>query len=281
MKRLSKPAHREIPLVIDATPSAGVGVKSAVRVMQVFEFFDQLQRDARVSEVVEFLGFPQSSTSALLKSLVQTGYLEYLPATRTYIPTPRVALLGSWIGGSPIRDGSIGRMMDELSAETGEAIVLACSSGIYAKYIHVVEATRLIRMHVPIGSQRFLAWSAMGVALISHMSDDAIRLLVRRTNAEAPSRQKAIDVNQTLAYVEQFRKRGYFFSRGLVTPGAGMICVRLPPNSTSPDRPLALGIGALVDTIEKQEARFVRLMRNAIARYINNDLSKPAARAKR
>jgi len=258
-----------------------MGVKSAVRVMQVFEFFDQLQRDARVSEIVEHLSFPQSSTSSLLRSLVQTGYLEYLPSTRSYIPTPRLSLLGSWIGGSPIRDGSIGRMMDELSAETGEAIILACSNGIFAKYIHVVEATSLIRMHVPIGSQRFLVWSAMGFALLSHLSDDAIRLLVKRTNAEAPPRQKAIDVNQTLAYVEQFRKRGHFFSRGLVTPGAGMICMRLPPNSTSPDRPLALGIGALVDTIDQHEARFVRIMRNAIARYIDSDSAKPATRAKR
>jgi len=281
MSPRSKSAQRDIPVVVDATPSLGVGVKSAVRVMQVFEFFDQFQRDARVSELVDYLGFPQSSTSALLKSLVQTGYLEYLPTTRSYIPTPRIALLGSWIGGSPIRDGSIGRMMDALSAETGEAIVLACSNGIFAKYIHVVEATNLMRMHVPIGSQRFLAWSAMGAALISHLSDDAIRLLVKRTNAEASSRQKAIDVNQTLAHVEQFRKRGYFFSRELVTPGAGMICVRLPPNSTSPDRPLALGIGALVDTIDKHEARLVRVMRNAIARYIGSGANKAGARAKR
>jgi len=268
-------------LVPDTTPSAGAGVKSAVRVMQVFELFDQLQRDARVSEMVEYLGFPQSSTSALLKSLVQTGYLEYLPSTRSYIPTPRIALLGSWIGGSPIRDGSIGRMMDELNAETGDAIALACISGIFAKYIHVVQATNLMRMHVPIGSQRFLVWSAMGVPLLSDMSDDAIRLLVRRTNAEASSRQKSIDINQTLTHVEQFRKRGYFFSRGLVTPGAAIICMRLPPNSASPDRPLAIGIGGLLEKMDKQEARYVRLLRDAIGRYINPDPVKPAPNNKR
>jgi len=260
---------------------AAAGVKSAVRVMQVFEFFDKLQRDARVSELVEYLGFPQSSTSALLKSLVQTGYLEYLPSTRSYIPTPRVALLGSWIGGSPIRDGSVGRLMDELSAETGETIVLACSNGIYAKYIHVVEATNLMRMHVPIGSQRFLAWSAVGIPLIGDMSDDEIRLLVKRTNAETPSRHKAVDVNQTLAYVEQFRKRGYFFSPGLVTPGAGMICMRLPANASTSDRPLAIGIGGLRETIEKQQARFARLLRDAIARYIGPEPVKPAPGKKR
>lgn len=279
MNPRSRRAHRELPLAIDATPSTYAGVKSAVRMMQIFDLFDQLQRDASVNEIVEHLAFPQSSTSVLLKSLAQTGYIEYLPATRTYIPTPRVALLGSWISGSPIRDGNIGRMMDELGAETGEAIALACKSGIYAKYIHVVEATSLLRLHVSVGSQRFLAWSPMGVPLLSDMPDDEIRLLVKHTNAEAPSKQKAIDVKQALSHVEQYRKRGYFLSRGLVTPGAGMICMRLPLNSAS-HRPLALGIGALAETIDRQKPRLVRVMRNAIARYINTGLTKPATRDK-
>jgi len=268
MKRRSKLARDELPVLFDEASNITGTVKSAVRVMQVFEFFDQVQRDAHISEIVEHLGFPQSSTSALMKSLVRCGYIEYLPLTRTYTLTPRVALLGSWIEGSPLKDGSIGRMMDELNAETSEAIVLACSNGIYSKYIHVVEASSLIRMHVPIGTTRLLVWSTTGVALISQMSDEAIRLLVKRTNAQAPSTRRPIDANQTLVHVDQYRKRGYFFSRGLMTSGAGMISMRLPPTSAGPDRPLAIGIGGPVDTIQKQETRIVRLLRDAIAKYI-------------
>jgi DNA-binding IclR family transcriptional regulator len=244
--------------------STDAGVKSAVRVMQVLELFDEIQRDAPVSEVVERLGFPQSSTSALLKSLVQTGYLDYLPGTRTYVPSARVALLGSWIGGSPVHDGSLGRMMDHLSAETGETIVLASSNGIYAKYIHVIQATNPMRLHLPLGSLRLLVCSAMGAALLRDVSDDAIRLLVRRTNADTSLVQKPVDVRQTLENVDEFRKRGYFFSRGLVTPGAGLIAMRLPAYSANPGRPLAIGIAGLLDSLEKQERRLVRVLRDAI-----------------
>lgn len=269
MKQRPHSVRRAAPAFVDPMPIADTGVKSAVRVMQVLEFFDQIQRDARVSEIVEHLGYPQSSTSALLKSLVQTGYLDYLPTTRSYMPSPRLALLGSWIGGSPVRDGSIGRMMDELSEETGETILLASSNGIYAKYIHVVQATNSLRLHVPLGTQRTLVWSAMGAALLSDMSDDAIRLLVRRTNAEAPSGQKTVNIEKTIDNVNQFRKNGYFFSRGMVIPGAGVISMRLPIRSAEPGRPLAIGIGGLLDSIEDRERRLVRLLRNAIDRYID------------
>jgi len=50
-------------------------VKSAKRVLEIFEFFAERKRPASVGDVVEALGYPQSSTSALLKSLVQLRYL--------------------------------------------------------------------------------------------------------------------------------------------------------------------------------------------------------------
>ena len=246
-----------------------------MRVLRILEFFDQIQRDARVSEIVERLSFPQSSTSALLRSLVQTGYLDYSPATRTYAPTARVALLGAWAGGSPMRDGSLLRMMEDLSAETGETILLASPNGIFAQYIYVIQATNPMRLHVLLGSQRPLVWSATGTALLSDMPEDAVRLLVRRTNAEAPPGQKVVDVRQTLANVERFRKQGYFFSRGMVVYGAGVIAMRLPATSTNPGRPLALGIGGLNESLEKHERRIVGLMRDAIGRYIRHGDLKP------
>jgi len=268
MSSRSKQEQGAKAAVGEAEFGAETGVKSALRVLKVLEYFDLRQSGARAIEIIDHLGFPQSSTSVLLRSLLKAGYLEYLPSTHSYIPTPRTALLGSWIGGSPIRRGSIGRMMEELSAKTGEAIVLARSEDLYSRYIDVIEATNLLRMHVAVGRQRLLASSTMGVALISHLSDSEIGRLVKRTNAEALPRHKPIDVKLTLAHVEQFRNRGYFFSRGFMTPQAGMICMRLPADLTSSDQPLAIGIGGLAETIERSEAKLASLLSKAIARCV-------------
>lgn len=75
-------------------------VKSAARVLEVFEFFAGRKTPATVGEVCASLGYPQSSTSVLLKSLLTLGYLSYDSGTRRYAPSEKVARLGNWIGNS-------------------------------------------------------------------------------------------------------------------------------------------------------------------------------------
>lgn len=72
-------------------------VKSAARVLEVFEYFAGRKAPATVGEVCASLGYPQSSTSVLLKSLLTLGYLSYDGTTRRYAPSEKVANLGSWI----------------------------------------------------------------------------------------------------------------------------------------------------------------------------------------
>jgi IclR-like helix-turn-helix domain-containing protein len=114
---------REIAIVEPAQNEAVV--KSAALVLEVLSVFDDVRRDMRLGEIVERLGFPQSSTSVLLKSLVRLGYLDFDATTRSFSVTARVALLGSWIANGAIVNGSVARAMEELSSETGHTITLA------------------------------------------------------------------------------------------------------------------------------------------------------------
>ncbi|SUW01020.1 transcriptional regulator [Bordetella pertussis] len=50
-------------------------VKSAVRVIQILEYFDTVRREAGVLEISRALGFPASSTAGILRSLQRLSYL--------------------------------------------------------------------------------------------------------------------------------------------------------------------------------------------------------------
>lgn len=250
--------------VVDATTETHSVVKSAARVLRILAIFDDVQREMRVGEIAERTGYPQSSMSVLLKSLAKLGYLKFDPVNRSYLPTVQVALLGSWIANGMAANGTIGRLMDELSAETGATITLASRNGIYAQYIHVIQATNTLRLHTPTGTNRLLVWSAAGFALLRDVSDDEIRMLVRRTAAEQESHK--FDVKQVLEYVREFRRYGYFFSRELVTPGGGHIAMRLPSEIPS-QHALAIGVSGWIEDIERQKSRIIRSTRSAIQRY--------------
>ena len=71
-----------------ATTSHNMNVKSAIPVFEVLEFFDEIQRDASLGEIARRLGYPVSSTSMLLQSRVDAGYLVQ-GEKRVYRPTPR------------------------------------------------------------------------------------------------------------------------------------------------------------------------------------------------
>ena len=103
-------------------------VKSAARVLHILEFFDEVKRTTSAAEVAEHYGWPHSSTSVLMRSLVKLGYLHYDASERSYFPSTRVALLGDWIQENLFKDGQLMDLMRSLNDETGETVVLAAHS---------------------------------------------------------------------------------------------------------------------------------------------------------
>jgi DNA-binding IclR family transcriptional regulator len=261
----------DVAMIVDAAPTRPTVVKSAGRALEILEFFDEVRREAQVAEIAARLRYPQSSTSVLLKSLAQLGYLDYDARTRTYLPTARVALLGTWLDEGPLRDGRLIHMLEELSQATGDTIILAARNGIFAHYIHVIQARTPLRFHVPQGSRRLVVWSATGFALLAEDEVETIHALVRRTNAElAPA--KLVDARRVLANVRQLREQGYFFSRGLVTPGGGSIAVPLPRGIDRRDRALAVAVSGLLDELQRKERKVVASIRDVIGRYMPDSL---------
>jgi len=252
---------REIAIV-ETKGTAGSVVKSAARVLEVLGVFDDFRREMRVGEISDILGFPQSSTSVLLRSLVKLGYLDFDPRTRAFSVTARVAFLGSWVADGAIVNGTVVQAMQDLSRETGHTITLAARNGIFAQYIHVIQATNALRLHTPVGTRRLLVWSASGFALLRDLPEPEIAALVRRTNAEQP-RQK-LNSKDVINNVKAFREEEYFFSKELVTPGGGHIAMRLPSRSAGREHTLALGVSGWIEEIMRGEARILKLMRRAL-----------------
>ena len=260
------PSYRQ-EVVVSREPLPSL-VKSATRVLQIFDFFDEIQRDAKVHEIAERLDFPQSSTSVLLKSLVKLGFMDYDPRARTFLPSPRIALLGNWSGSGPIRDGSIIRMMEELAARTGEAIVLATRNGPYAQDVRVIQGRGQDPLPLPQGQRRLAVWSGAGVVLLKDEPDSLVQALCRRANAEA-SEGETVDYRRVTAHLDLLRRTGYFFSRGLVTPGVGSLAMPLPEDLDRRGRSFAITVSGRVHDMEDREQELVSIMRQTIAKYLS------------
>ena len=239
------------------------GVKSATRVLALFELFDRLERPASVTEIAREMGIPQSSTSMLVNGLIDLGYLTALPDRRVQ-PTPRVSMLGRWIDGR-VTDGRITRLMRELGEETGETILLGIASDIHVVYIAVIPATRAMRLHIPAGTRRPIAGSGMGLMLLSALDDAEIARRIQRVNLAREPETAPVDIDAVMAEVRAIRAGGHAVSASRIVPGAGIVCTLLP--TTDQSQPMAVGIGGQAFEVVEKEKAFAALLRAKIERH--------------
>jgi DNA-binding IclR family transcriptional regulator len=255
-----------------------MNVKSAVRVIEVLEFFDSVQRDASLSEIAGALGYPLSSTSMLLHSLVERGYLRQ-GDKRAYCVTPRVKLLGAWL--SPLLDanGPVTSMMDWIGTQCQQLVVLAAPEHMQVRYIRVVPATGTVRMHVAAGVVRPLPTSGFGRLFMSRMSEEEVDLVLRSHNAQQPTDSSRLSASVLRRDLQAIRATGCSVSFDKVSPGAGVVAVQVP--TPIDETPLAVGIGGPSALIRSNAASYGALLQEAVRRFCPPATTSASVRAPR
>ncbi len=252
------------------SPDASI-VKSAARTLEIFEYFDAVRRPAPIHDVAQALGYPHSSTAALLRSLADLGYLEYSITDKTFFPSIRVSLLGHWVGEEILSLRGIQHQMRAIAEATGMTVVLGSISDGYCQYVRVLEAETPIRYHVKAGDRRCLARSTLGHVLLGQEPEERRRILILRALAtwDGPEAAPAAEVIEKQA--GQAAARGFAFNVGLVTPHAAMLAV--PLRAGYANRPLALAVAAAEPFFQGRRTEILDILRSALT-----DLA-PAERA--
>lgn len=204
-------------------------VKSAVRVLDIFEAFEAERRALTISELVDLLQIPQSSMSTLIKSLVAKGFVEYDAQTRRYRPSVRLAFLGNWVLGSTDTIARIHTLAQCLHDETGETVLIGAENGLYLQYMSVVVSPSTLRFALHPGLRRPLHRSGLGIMLLTRKQDADIGRLVRRYNAERlePGEDRITEA-EVLRRVGHARAQGWFSSHSLFVKGGGSVAALLP-----------------------------------------------------
>lgn len=230
-------------------------VKSARRVLEIFEFFAETRAPATVKELSQQLGYPQSSTSKLLTSLLTLGYLRYEATTRSYRPTLRVMLLGSWVHDEIFGHGSVISLLENLRQEFGHSVLLGMQQGIHVRYVVTLCADTTGLPPFATGTLRPICRAAVGKILLSRKRNSEIALIARRANAQETDIERRVSVPQLLEDIDMCRQQGWAESHGSVVQGRNVVAMCLP---TIPGQPeLAIGLGGPQEVIHRQSALIV------------------------
>lgn len=238
-------------------------IKSAVRVLEVLEFFRQHKAPVSLKQIAEQLDYPASSATVLLKNLTALGYLSYDRAARTYFPTLRVAALGDWISHELFGQGEIFEIMQDLHAATGETVSIALQNDVYLQHIRVIQSAHPLRFHTEEGSLRPLTQSATGWLLLSTHSDAVVEKLVRRANIAIPRSQDRQPLELMQERIQLARKDRALYAENIPLVGGATVATLLPVKVQG--KPVVLGMGGAIDRIRPNKDKYLKLVRELAA----------------
>ena len=233
-------------------------IKSAERTLALFELFSREQTPFTVGRVSRALNVPQPSVSMLLRNLTTLGYLEYDRTARTFSPSIRVALLGSWIDRRFAEAAPIGARLDALQRKVGETAYIGIQNEAAAQYVVTQRPEHPDRLNVMSGQYRSLTCSAMGRVLLSLKPDAEVLAWTRRCNVEAVEERFKVRESEFLDLVRRVRRDGFATTEGDVTPGLGAIAI--PFTSPMGGAPLALGVGGPIARVRRKRQTILRAL---------------------
>lgn len=240
-------------------------VKSAHRVLELLEFFAEWRRPATIKDISQSLGYPQSSTSVLLRSLKVSGHFDHDPRTGLYSPNIRLALTTAWIEEQLYTEQSLLRMMEKVLDRTGHTVMIGKREGSNVRYLHVLQATRAGSFTSKIGLLRPLFRSATGKMLLTTLAERDIGRLLQHANAHEANARDRVDIDSALQSRKQALLDGYAVSRGTSMPGAAALAVLLPTAKGS--EPLTLSLGGPIQEIEQELPQLLEILREAVAPF--------------
>jgi DNA-binding IclR family transcriptional regulator len=236
-------------------------VKSATRAIEILEYFRSVRNPRAMSEIAIALGYPQSSATVLLKTLVTLGYLNFDRRDRVYFPTPKVTALGDWVPNALFGSSKMLDAMRDVHTATGESISINTKNDIYIQYVQIIQSVHPLRFHVDEGALRPLTRSVTGWTLMSTLSDEKIDNIVRRANI-ASDKADRVSVAAMMERIKEIRKNGYGYVEDLPFLGGATICVLLPINIQN--QSAVLGLGGARDRVRENRENYLKVLQRAV-----------------
>ncbi len=239
-------------------------VKSVGRVLGVLELFEKYRIPLNATQICKHLDLPKSSANALLKSLVQLGYLSIDSPSKDYFPTLSLTRLGEWLPGTLFGGGEIRNALQELHSQTQETVTLSMPNGLSMQFITVIPGSFPISLNVREGALVPLFGTGVGIAQLSTRADEEIAKLAQQAN-RGKGAKKRVDLDQVMEYVAEARANGFAEAYDRALPDTGAIAMPLPTGTFN--RSLVIAVGGPWERIKGREPQIVRMMRRSLRRF--------------
>ena len=201
-------------------------VKSADRVLDIFELLAVEGHGLTISDIGSKLGFARSSTHGLVHTLYSRGYLSQDQGRRFSLGVRLIQLGRNVVDRLELR--SVARLpLEKLVADTHDAALLVVADRGELLYLDsVLSDARNVRTDPRMRAGAPLHCSSLGKALLAALDDGSVGELLEARSLAGVSEFSITDLDSLLADLALTRERGYSIDRQEAV--LGVWCVGAP-----------------------------------------------------
>jgi DNA-binding IclR family transcriptional regulator len=236
-------------------------VKSAARALEILELFAAERRRMNSAQLAAQLGYPKSSLSVLLKSLVAQGYLACGNGDQEYFPTLKLARLGDWIPAALLGSDALLPMLEKLRDETGETVTLTMAADLHMRCLHALIGTHPISLQVEEGVSFPMVGTAIGNMYLATLDNKAVATTLARWARLHPGQTRA-SLAKIDADIAAARSDNVTCAYDIVMPDTGAIA--MPVRPVEGGEALIVAVAGLNRRIHQKEAAIIQAMRKFV-----------------
>ena len=188
-------------------------VKSADRVIQIFEAIGSRKGGITQRELATELEIPKGSLSPLLSNLVDRGYVTLDRLSKLYMLGPNlVVLTGRYL--SSLEIVRIGRpVLQDLVSEIDEDAEIVVMKGDEVLFLHKEECSKPLKYSIAIGELAPIYATSAGKAILAHQHEEEIERYLTETGLVSITRTSITDAAAMRSELKEIRAIGIAYGR--------------------------------------------------------------------
>ncbi|MDG0808523.1 IclR family transcriptional regulator [Cohnella rhizosphaerae] len=194
-------------------------VKSADRVLDIFELYEGETESYSLSEISKILNMPPSSTYNLLQNMLERGYLETDKTGKQY----QLGYKLFSIRNKRMKSGNLSEafinVADKIFNDLNETVHLAVRMENMLLYVGEKSSTHLLRFNSITGQTAHLHATASGKVLLAELAEEELRKIYPNDALEKVTEKTISSYSDLLKELAKVRKEKFGYNMGETVEG--------------------------------------------------------------
>jgi IclR family transcriptional regulator, KDG regulon repressor len=201
-------------------------IQSLARGLDLMVMLADSDRPLGITEIARNLHLDKSTVFRLLSTLAGRGFIVQEPETRRYKPGLQIVALSRKVLDRTELRSIVKPFLKQLQQNTGETAHLALFTGNRAVYIDREDTDASLNVQTEIGQEAPLHCTAIGKALIAHLSQDELEKILENRELTRFTSRTITTIRELIPHLQTANERGYTLDDEEYHPGVR--CISAP-----------------------------------------------------